>query len=100
MSTRFHPILDQVDGVKDTFDLPEPFITGSVSLAYNGQIFDKGTNIAAEDPNGNQATVQLTFIPETDTQALMLIYECESSADGSGGIRGFTHAPGGLLNDF
>ena len=99
MATRFHPVLDQVDGVTDTFELPEPFIIGSVSLAYNGQIFDKGTNIVAEDPNGNPATVQLTFVPESDTQAMMLIYECESTASG-GGIRGFTHPPGGLLNDF
>lgn len=100
MATRFHPVLDQVDGITDTFSIPEPFITGSVSLAYNGQIFDKSTNILAEDPNGDPATVQLTFVPEIDTQALMLIYECTSSAGGGGGIRGFVHPPGGLLNDF
>ena len=94
---KFYPILDQVDGVTDTFTLPEDFVPGSVILAYNGQIYDKGQNIIAEDPAGDPATVQLSFIPATDTHTLMLIYTPVTS--GTGNPRGQTFPPGGLLND-
>lgn len=100
MATKFHPILAQVDGIKDTFDLPESFVSGSVTLAYNGQIYDKGQNIVAETPSGLSPNVQLSFVPATDTQTLMLIYESVTGTPGTGGvIRGQTFPPGGLLND-
>jgi len=99
MSSKFYSILDQVDGVKDTFTLPEAFTLGSVILAYNGQVYDPGQNIVEELPLANPATVKLSFVPSTDTGALMLIYKSlEESLDK--GVRGFTYPPGGLLNDF
>ena len=97
---RFHNILDQVDGVKDTFELPEPFIPGSIVLAYNGQIFQKGQHVAGEDNISDPATVTLTFVPATDTHALMIIYKSAIERTCGLGIRGFTHPPGGLLNDY
>lgn len=101
MAAKFYPILDQVDGVTDTFTLPEAFIAGSVTLAYNGQIYDQGMNIAAEDPGGVTPSVTLSFVPASDTQTLMLIYTPASTSGGGGGlgVRGQTFPPGGLLND-
>ena len=99
MSSKFYPILDQVDGIKDTFSLPEAFVVGSAVLAYNGQVYDRGQNIIAEDPTGDPATVQLSFVPSVDTHALMIIYKSLEELPDKG-VRGFTYPPGGLLNDF
>ena len=99
MSSKFHPILDQVDGIKDTFTLPEAFVLGSVVLAYNGQVYDKGQNIVTESPLDDPATVKLSFVPSVDTGALMLIYKSLEELPDKG-VRGFTYPPGGLLNDF
>lgn len=98
MATKFYPILDQVDGIKDTFELPEPFTPGSVVLAYNGQVYDKGQNIVAENLLSDPPTVQLSFIPSTNTHTLMLIYTSMGGA-GGGILRGQTFPPGGLIND-
>ena len=102
MATKFYPILDQVDGIKDTFEIPDRFIPGRVNLAYNGQIYDTGQNITAESPLTDPATVTLSFVPTTDTHTLMIIYEEELPVTPASalGIRGFVHPPGGLLNDF
>lgn len=97
MAAKFYPILDQVDGVKDTFELPEAFLPGTLVLAYNGQVYDRGVNIASSDPGGAPPTVTLNFIPELDTHALMIIYQ---AIDDASNVRGFTYPPGGLLNDF
>jgi hypothetical protein len=97
MATRFHSILDQVDGVTSTFEIPEPYKAGSAVLAYNGQIYDPGVNIQAEGNQDNPPTVTLTFTPELDTHTLMIIYQ---SVDDLENVRGFTHPPGGLLNDY
>ena len=100
---RFHPILDQVDGIKDTFELPEAFVLGSIVLAYNGQVFDKMMNITAEDNVSDPPTVTLSFVPALDTTNLMIIYTPTlDGAPGNGagtGPKAYTYPPGGLLND-
>lgn len=96
MANKFYPILDQIDGITDTFTLPEAFVAGSTVLAYNGQIFDKGQNILAEVTSGTPS-VQLSFVPATDTHTLMIIY---TPKKGSSGARAQTFPPGGMLNDY
>lgn len=97
MSAKFHPVTDQIDGVTDTFTLPEAFLDGSVLLAYNGQMFDTGENILEQNGAGVPPTVRLNFVPTSDTHNLMLVYIPKY---GSGkGIRGYTHPPGGILNE-
>ena len=97
MATKFYPILNQVDGIKATFELPEAYIEGSLILAYNGQIYDTGVNIISQSPNTEPPTATLSFSPAVDTHTLMLIYTPKNEV--SSGVRAYVHPPGGLMNE-
>ena len=71
MNVRFENITSQVDGITDTFITSKDYISGTLSLGYNGQLYPQGVNIRQEiAPTG----VKLTFVPSSDTHSLLLIY--------------------------
>lgn len=87
-----------IDGVTKAFSLPEPFIEGTLTLVYNGQVYNKGDNIEAQNGQSNPPMIVLSFAPASDTMGLSIMY---LPKNGSGhGIRGFTYPPGGLANEY
>jgi hypothetical protein len=77
MTIRFEDITSQVNGTQDTFTTLFPFLSGTLVIGYNGQLFPPGTNLKQEiAPN----SFQMTFAPQADTNSLMIVYD-----DGQGG---------------
>lgn len=72
MTTKFENITSQIDGVTDTFSLSKPYVSGTVSLGYNGQLYPVGMNIAEEIPTNK---IRLNFVPTADTDTLLAIYD-------------------------
>jgi len=102
MAFRYTDIKAQVDGAKSTFEVDHKFAPASVMLAYNGQLYTAGQNIASTDPNAATPTVTLTFPPPTDVHSIMILYNAigVNDDDPSGRLRAFTHPPGWILNEF
>jgi hypothetical protein len=72
VTTRFENITSQVDGVVDEFTVVSPYVTGTISIGYNGQLYPVGTNIAQEISTNR---FKLSFVPTSDTHTLLAIYD-------------------------
>ena len=72
MVLRFEDVTSQVDGVTDTFRTSKPYVTKTITLGYNGQLYPGGWNIAEEL---DIDLIKLSFVPAVDTHALLIIYD-------------------------
>jgi hypothetical protein len=73
MPSRRENLTSFVDSVTDTFTTAFPYVSGSLMLGYNGQVYPAGVNIENEL---SATTFQISFVPEVDcTTALHIIYE-------------------------
>jgi hypothetical protein len=91
MPSRRENLTSAVDGVTDVFSTVFPYVSGSLMLGYNGQVYPVGVNIDAEL---SATTFRISFVPDPEcTTALHIIYE-DIGTDSDSGMQASGLPPG------
>jgi len=72
MATRHENLIAQVDGVNQVFTTTVPYVSGTLTLVYNGQTFPPSGNVATEL---TPTTFEVTFPIPADTHSFSVLFE-------------------------